>query len=161
MSGDLLARAAAARRAGSSEDARALYRTAAAEALAGLGQTERDLGNPDAALAAYAQAVRINRARGDQDRVAHNLRHIGDILSEARRFAEALPLHEEALALYRARPETRPLDLANALRGTALAREGAGADARVLWAEARDLYAAEGVPDGVRECERRIAGTGE
>lgn len=163
---DRIARAAAARRAGRSEDALKEYRAAIAEArgslalaLAGAGQAERDLGDAGAALACYAEAAAVQRAIGDTDRVAHNLRHMADIHADAGRYDAALPLYEEALALYRAQPATHPLDLANALRGMAIAAEALrGRDAaRALWREARDLYRGEGVEAGVRECERRLA----
>ena len=161
---DLLLRAAAARRAGLPEAALAEYRAAAAEcrgllarALAGMGQAERDLGNRAAALACYKEAASVNRELGDLDRVAHNLRHLADLHADDGQWDAALPLYEEALELYRGLAGTRPLDLANALRGLALAREGTGGDPRALWAEARHLYAVERVDAGVSECERRLA----
>ena len=165
MSEDRIARAAAVRRAGRSQDALTEYRAVIAEArgslalaLAGAGQAERDLGNAGAALACYAEAAAIQRALGDADRVAHNLRHMADLNADAGAYDAALPLYEEALALYRAHTATRALDLANALRGMAIAVEVLqGRDAaRPLWREARDLYRGERVEAGVRECERRL-----
>lgn len=163
---DRIARAAAARAAGRSQDALTEYRAAIAEArgslalaLAGAGQAERDLGNAGAALACYAEAAAVQRALGDADRVAHNLRHMADIHADAGGYDAALPLYEEALAVYRAQTATTPLDLANALRGMAVAVEvlqGREA-ARALWGEARDLYRGESIEAGVRECERRLA----
>jgi hypothetical protein len=51
------------------------------------------------------------------------------------------------------------LDLANAIRGFAILCGDAGRteEARQLWMEARDLYAAVGVKEGVRESSRWLA----
>jgi hypothetical protein len=71
----------------------------------------------------------------------------------------AEPCYHEALTIYRAHKETPPLDLANAIRGLALLKSNAGEveEARALWAEARDLYAAVNVEAGVKESSRRLA----
>jgi hypothetical protein len=49
--------------------------------------------------------------------------------------------------------------LANAIRGFALLKEATGAlrDARMLWEEARSLYAEAGVKEGVDECSTRLS----
>lgn len=54
---------------------------------------------------------------------------------------------------------TSPLDLANALRVTALAMEASmkPGDATSLWREAGMLYAEAGVGEGVAECERCLS----
>src|SRR5258705_82111 len=54
------------------------------------------------------------------------------------------------------------LDLANAIRPLAILREDAGAveEAKRLWTEARDLYAAVDVAPGVAECSSRLARLG-
>ncbi|MDP9120072.1 MAG: hypothetical protein M3O15_01695 [Acidobacteriota bacterium] len=71
----------------------------------------------------------------------------------------AEPCYHEALALYRAHPPTRPLDLANALRGLAVLKDDAGeTEAAIpLWQEAHDLYLALDVPPGVAESAARLA----
>jgi tetratricopeptide (TPR) repeat protein len=108
-----------------------------------LGQIERDLGNLDAALALYEEAAAIYRGRGDALSLAHTIRHIGDIHQDAGRTALAEPCYTEALALYRSSRGARRSDLANTVRSMALQKEHAGdlEHARVLWKEARDLYA--------------------
>src|SRR5580765_2441380 len=130
-----------------------------AGALTGLGQIERDLKNPGAALQHYEEAAAIYRSAGKPLKLAHTVRHIGDIHQDEGRLQPAEPYYHEALAIYRAHKETPPLDLANAIRGLALLKSSIGAtqEAKALWEEARDLYAAVGVEAGVRESARRIA----
>src|ERR1017187_8136279 len=50
-----------------------------AKALTGLGQIERDLHHSEAALQHYEEAAAIYRAEGDVLRLAHTVRHLGDI----------------------------------------------------------------------------------
>jgi tetratricopeptide (TPR) repeat protein len=128
-------------------------------ALAIRASAARGEGRIAEALALYAQAAEHARENGDTLAVAHRLRHLGDILQDAGRDAEALPYYDEALALYRSRPDRRGLDLANALRPLALLKEKAGAraEAAALWAEAGALYAAAGVDAGAKESARRLA----
>jgi tetratricopeptide (TPR) repeat protein len=112
-------------------------------ALTRLGQIERDLHNLDAAQRLYEEAAGIFRREGKTLRLAHTIRHVGDIHQDAGRAHLAGPCYDEALALYRASKATRRGDLANAIRSMAIHKEQAGEidRARVLWKEARDLYA--------------------
>jgi tetratricopeptide (TPR) repeat protein len=121
-------------------------------ALKGLGQIERDLGGGDAALPLHEEAVALCRGHDDPLLLAHTLRHLGDIHQDAGRLDEAAPHYREALALYRAH-ETPLLHLANAIRPLALLQERLGQrdDAILLWSEARDLYDAVKVREGVAE----------
>lgn len=144
-------------------EAVALCREAAAPgklalALAGLGQAERDLHHNDAALRHYEEAAAVYRIEGDSLKVAHTVRHVADIQRHEgnRRLAEGG--YDEALRIYRAQPETPPLDLANALRGWALLKESMGEikQAREQWQEAGKLYAEVGVAAGVAESKRRM-----
>jgi tetratricopeptide (TPR) repeat protein len=114
-------------------------------ALKRLGQIERDRQDRDAALRLYEEAAAIYRERGDALNLAHTIRHIGDIHQDAGRGRLAAPCYEEAVDLYRRlRRQARRGDVANALRSMALHKEQAGEleGARLLWIEARDLYAA-------------------
>jgi tetratricopeptide (TPR) repeat protein len=128
-------------------------------ALKGLGQIERDLHHGDAALQHYEEAAEIYRAESDPLKLAHTVRHVGDIHQDAGRLKLAEPCYREALAIYRAHAETPPLDLANAIRSLALLKSNTGeaAQARALWEEARNLYAMVNVEAGVQESSRRIA----
>lgn len=167
----LLKRALEARREGRLDDAKqnlveaiAICRTAEvqvdlAKALTGLGRIERDMGNLDAAQLHYEEAAAIYRAEGHALRLAHTIRHVGDIHRHSRRIERAESCYDEALALYRGHMETPPLELANAVRGLALLKNDSGdADtAKVLWEEARNLYGAAHVEEGVAECSQRLA----
>jgi len=164
-------KAATARRENRQDDARrdlseavALCReaqeeVALARALTGLAQIESDLHNTDAAVKKYLEAVAIFRAKGDSQRLAHTIRHVGDIYRRQKRADLAEPCYRETLELYRRDEKTPPLDLANALRGFALLKDDIGQQlqAKPLWEEARDLYAAVGVKEGVAEASRRLA----
>jgi tetratricopeptide (TPR) repeat protein len=112
-------------------------------ALKRLGQIERDLQNLDVARSYYEEAAAIHRQRGDVLSLAHTIRHLGDIHQDAGRGDLAEPCFDEALRLYRSSKATRRSDLANAVRSLAIQKEHAGdiERARVLWTEARDLYA--------------------
>lgn len=130
-----------------------------AEALAGLGQIERDIQHSDAALRHYEEAVSIYRAEGDALKLAHTIRHLGDIHRHEGHRELAEPCYREALNLYRSHDRTPPLDLANAIRGLAILQSEAGEvpEARLLWEEAGQLYAAVKVAAGVAESSRRLA----
>jgi tetratricopeptide (TPR) repeat protein len=128
------------------------------QALTALGKIERALGQGDAALGFYEEAVAIYRAEDDTLATAHALRHVGDIHQDAGRLEQAEPCYIEALAIYRDHGQTPPLDLANALRPLAILKDQKGevAEALRLWEEARDLYAAVEVSEGVEECSSRL-----
>ena len=133
-----------------------------ARALTRLGQIERDLNWLDTALQHYEEALALYRAKGDMLKIAHTVRHVGDIHQDAGRRELAEPCYAEALRLYRRDPRTPPLDLANAIRGLALLKDTAGEpdEARLLWQQARELYAAVNVEAGVAESTRRLARLG-
>ena len=134
-------------------------RLALAEALAGLGQIERDLGEVDAALLHYREAEAVYQQLDEPLRYAHTVRHIADLLRGSWQFGAAAAPYREALEVYRGHPETPPLDLANAIRGYALLQEEIGEkqEAIAMWREARELYAQVCVQAGVDEGDRRIA----
>ncbi len=171
---ELIRLAHQARREGRLEDAKRTLTSAAdlsrqadarvhlANALTSLGQIERDLRHGDCGLRNYEEAAALYRAEGDVPRVAHTIRHLADIHREQNHAEMAEPLYREALALYRANGQTPPLDLANAIRGLAILQSDAGETkaARLLWEEARDLYAALNVNAGVDESSRRLATLG-
>ncbi len=129
------------------------------QALKRLGQIERDLGHSDAARAFYEEAVAICREDGDPLTLAHTVRHLGDIHQDAGRAKLAETCYHEALAIYRGHEQTHPLDLANAIRPLAILEESRGQseEACRLWEEARDLYAAVNVQEGVAESSARLA----
>lgn len=113
---------------------------------------ERAAGNLPEAASLYEQASARYRTAGLPLRIAHTIRHAADIHRIAGRPDLAEPQYGGALALYRANPETDPLDLANAIRGLALLKNEPD-----LWREARALYQTLGIEAGVGECDRQIS----
>jgi tetratricopeptide (TPR) repeat protein len=98
--------------------------------------------------------------RGDEPlKLAHAVRHLGDAYHRKGQSADAAPCYAEALAIYRTHPQARPLDLANAIRSSAVLEsdEGRAESAQRLWQEAYDLYVACGVQAGVAESSARLA----
>jgi tetratricopeptide (TPR) repeat protein len=165
------ARGYKARREGRAADSRAIFlkavRSAAedgdrpdlAEALCGLGQAERDIGNLPASRHHYQGAAVLYREIGPSASLAFALRHEADIVRELCLPAEAEPLYLEAEGIYRQQGEAAELDLANTLRGLALVYESSGrADAsKPLFEQARALYAKCKVQAGVAECEEKLS----
>ena len=133
-----------------------------ATALRRLGNAEQDAGRNDAATACYEEAVAVARRTGDQLLLAHAIRHVGDAHRGAQRLADAEASYDEALALYAAKDEPRALDYANALRPMAIVKEALGEtdEARLLWQQAKSLYAAVPVAAGVAECEENLSRLG-
>jgi tetratricopeptide (TPR) repeat protein len=134
-------------------------RSSLAEALCGLAQAERDIGNPQAASHHYANAAVLYRQVGPPVRLAYAIRHQADVLREMGQPTEAEPLYLEAEGIYRQLGEKATLDLANTLRGLALVNESAAKidAAKALWWEARELYAKCNVEAGVAECDERLS----
>ena len=130
-----------------------------ARALAGLGQIERDLGNRNRALEFCEESVAVCRTLNDPQLLAHTVRHLADILRGLGDSSLAETHYKEALQIYREHSETKPLDLANTLRGYALLKTErlATRDAQTLWQEAKDLYASLDVEAGVKESERQLS----
>lgn len=84
---------------------------------------------------------------------APTVRHLGDNHLDGGRLELVEPCNHEALAFYRENERTAPLDVANAIRPLAILKEqnGEAEEAKLLWAEARELYAAIEVHAGVAE----------
>jgi tetratricopeptide (TPR) repeat protein len=106
----------------------------------------------------YAEAAQIYRTENNPLAYAHTIRHIADMHLDESHHAEAKPLYEESLELYRNNFDTKLLDLANAVRPYALLNEKLGnfETARQLWQEARNLYASLRLEAGILECEAHL-----
>lgn len=130
-----------------------------AQALCGLGQIERDMGNSVQALRHLTDAVALRRAQQDPLALAHTIRHVADVLRGQGQAAKAEPFYAEALGIYRNQEQVQPLDLANAIRGYALLKADLNdpEEATFLWHEAMALYAEAGVQEGVAESQSQIA----
>ena len=122
-------------------------------ALGKLGHVEQDV---EAQVACYEEAVAAARDCDDAMRLAHAVRHLGDVHRRARRREDARRCYEEALTLYCGAASPPTLDFANAVRPMAMlkAQTGEPDEALALWREARALYAAVGIEAGVEEAER-------
>ena len=168
---DLFARGYQARRENRLADSRAVFieavrkaaieadRPSLAEALSGLAQAERGIGNLEAAGHHYANAVVLYRELALRDRLAYALRHQADILRATGKVVEAEPLYREAEEIYRQLGESASLDLANTLRGLALVNDSSAKinASKALWQEARELYSKCNVEAGVAECDQMLS----
>lgn len=162
----LLHRARHLRQSGEAVEAERLFKEAAAqaeaheacergEALTGVAQARRDAGDKTGAAIYYAEAITLFRNANNATQLAHALRHAAEIRSEMREYGVAGTQIEEAIRLYRS-PQTEeatPLDLANALRVSAMNEER---QAHAAWREARTLYAADAVTTGVIEADEHL-----
>lgn len=133
-----------------------------ADELRRLGESQRRRSGGDGGVAVYEQAISLLRDGSDVLRLAHAIRHLGDIHQEQGRPERAAPYYDEALALYRTHPSPPVVDLANAIRSQAVLKDetGQAAEAAELWTEARELYAKAGIEAGVAEASRRLARLG-
>lgn len=161
----LLHRAAHLRQSGEAAEAERLFKEAAAqaeaheaceraEALTGLAQSRRDASDKIGAAIYYAEAITLFRSANNATQLAHALRHAAEVRSEMKEYGVAGTQIEEAIRLYRSQQtEATPLDLANALRIAAMNEER---QAHATWREARELYAAENITNGVREADEHL-----
>jgi tetratricopeptide (TPR) repeat protein len=130
----------------------------AAESIAE-GKQARTRGHLDVPRGHYAEAAEIYRGENNRLAYAHTIRHIADMYLDEAKHAEAKPLYEEALEIYRSSLDTKLLDLANTVRPYALLNEAIGnlEAARQHWQEARNLYASLRLDAGVEECSKHLA----
>lgn len=160
----LLKRASDARSSGEPSDAELLYKEAAAqaaldetveraEALTGIAQARRDKSDRTGAAIYYAEAITLLRNANAQIPLAHALRHAAEVRSEMQEYGVASVQIDEAIRIYRAFEIPVPLQLANALRVSALNDER---QARDSWSEALTLYDASNVQPGVDESRRHL-----
>jgi tetratricopeptide (TPR) repeat protein len=160
----MLSRAAQARGEGKSAEAEQLYKAAAeearakdvatrAEALMGTAQTRRDQGDLVGASIYYAEATTLARTVDNASLLAYALRHAADVRSLLLEYAVAGQLIEEAIRLYRALEPPVPLDLANALRVSALNDER---EAHASWKEACELFSTLQIQDAIQECHEHL-----
>ncbi len=70
----------------------------------------------------------ILRTIGQPLRLAHTIRHLGDVYNDDGNRRAAEPCYREALEIYRAHPDAPRLDLANAIRSLAVLTGESGAD---------------------------------
>ena len=128
-------------------------------ALGKLGHVALDLDQPNKARTLFEKSVAAARDAGDPLRLAHAVRHLGQVNHCLRRLESAGRCYEEALDLYDQFGSAHPLDHANTLRPMAALREELGdlEGARLLWRKAAKRYGAADVEEGVRECEAHLS----
>jgi tetratricopeptide (TPR) repeat protein len=121
-------------------------------------RSARTRGQSTEARRGYGNAAVLARDAGDNALLAFALRHISELYLEDGSSDAALAAGNEAVSILDADPAMQPLDLANALRVTALALEALArpAEAVARWQKARELYAALDVQEGVTECDRYL-----
>ena len=131
-------------------------------ALGKLGHVALDLDHPDKARTLFGKSVAVAREADDPLRLAHAVRHLGQVNHRMGRLESAGRCYEEALALYDRAGTAHPADHANALRPMAALREELGdvEEAGLLWQRAAKLYRSAGIDEGVRECEAHLSGLG-
>ena len=128
-------------------------------ALGKLGHVALDLEDTDQARTLFEKSVAVAREANDPLRLAHAVRHLGQVNHRLGRLESAGRCYEEVLDLYDKAGTAHPLDHANALRTMAALKEDVGGveEARLLWRRAAKLYRSAGVEEGVRECEAHLA----
>ena len=129
-----------------------------ARATRELAEVERNLRNQESAIEHYRDAVLLYGKLDLPLRLAHTIRHLGDVLFDSGDFSGAVKHQSEALEIYRNTPNRPTLDLANALNNLAISNSKIGdiARSKEFWREARDLYAELGITEGVEQCEREL-----
>lgn len=113
----------------------------------------------------YQSALEFNKISvdhylrsGNQDRIAHALRHRGDLYFELGDLNKSKTCYMRVLEIYRENKETSSLDLANALRkyGLLLERLNKNSHALPVWKEVEDLYARCNLKEGILEAREHI-----
>jgi len=113
----------------------------------------RKAGLVEDATALAAEALALARHTGDPLFVAYALRHTANICSKTGLFDQATIEITEAIRIYRDHATDHALDLANALRISAL---NAKRRAQAAWHEAENLYASVGVQAGVNGAQHHL-----
>lgn len=131
-------------------------------ALGKLGHVVLDRDDPDRARTLFAESVVVARELDDPLRLAHAVRHLGQVNHRLGRLESAARCYEEAVDLYDQAGTAHALDHANAIRPMAMLKEELGdvEGARRLWRTAAKLYRSAGVEEGVRECEAHLSSHG-
>lgn len=162
--------ATAARSEGHDDEAERLYKEAAeqaraqdtvgrAEALIGAAQLRRQRGDRAGASIYFAEAITLlrNESVAQPEAIAptlaYVLTHAAELRSELGESAVAGTQIEEAVRLYRAIQPLPTLDLANALRISAMISER---EALAAWTEAQTLYITISQTDCIDEAQEHL-----
>lgn len=107
----------------------------------------------------YAQlSVKHYQASGDNQRIAHAIRHLADLEQELGQFDTSEAHYREAIQVYINHESTTKSDLANCLRGYAFLKEKQQDTelATGLWEEVKTLYEACELYEGVKEASKHL-----
>jgi hypothetical protein len=110
-------------------------------------------GRSQDAVALAVDALAVSRQSNDPLLVAYTLRHTADIQAQLGFFDQSAIEITEAIRIYREHASDHTLDLANALRISALNAERR---AHAEWHEAETLYASVDVQAGVNGAKHHI-----
>jgi hypothetical protein len=112
----------------------------------------------DAAIEFYIDAVDAFESERDLLGGAHAGRHLAVLLLEVGRITEARTYMASVMAAYDGKGTIARLEWANTLRVIALLDEAEckPLTAELNWMEVRDLYAAEGITEGVAEANQHL-----
>jgi hypothetical protein len=110
-------------------------------------------GRSQDAVSLAVDAVALARQSNDPLLVAYTLRHTAEIQAQLGFFDQSATEIAEAIRIYRGHASNHALDLANALRISALNAERR---AHVEWREAETLYASVNVQAGVNGAQHHI-----
>ncbi|MEM6633228.1 MAG: hypothetical protein AAF694_26390 [Bacteroidota bacterium] len=121
-------------------------------------QHEYDRQNLEEALAFSNESVAQYTQAKNLDRLAHAIRHRGDIQSELGRLDSSERDYLSALGVYKKDLNVYNGDLANALRSYALLLEKRKLYGRALriWKEVKDIYVAYQISPGIAEATDKI-----
>jgi class 3 adenylate cyclase/tetratricopeptide (TPR) repeat protein len=122
-----------------------------------LGSRSYFSGDWNAAVERYQQSRDIHLRCGDDWSAAISSANIGEILVDQGHLAEARPLLEEALRVWRASATPSYVGFGASLMGRVCAREGRHAEAMALYAEALAAYATKDERFEIVETELRVA----
>jgi tetratricopeptide (TPR) repeat protein len=124
-----------------------------------LGSRSYFAGEWNAAVERYQRSRDIHLRCGDDWSAAISSANIAEILVDQGRLAEARPLLEEALRVWRASATPSYVGFGASLMGRVCAREGRHAEAMALYAEALAAYATKDERFELIETELRVAET--
>jgi tetratricopeptide (TPR) repeat protein len=121
-------------------------------------QLEVDQERHEQALPFAQLSVKHYQASGDNQRIAHAIRHLADLEQELGQFDTSEAHYREAIQGYINHERTTKSDLANCLRGYALLKEEQqdAELAKGLWEEVKTLYEACEIYEGVKEANKHL-----
>ncbi len=121
-------------------------------------QLEYDQGHLLKAKDLCLRSLAYYKKNGNPIKIAHSTRHLADLQFKLGLLSEAEENYRLSIKIYKEDKEGSLGNLANALRGFGLLLEACGnkKEAIDVWKEARKLYAAHNIEEGVDEANERI-----